>query len=479
MLRTSNASGFKPVTAADHENLGLRTNPLVVAMDGFADKKSREVGTQATVPNKKFRGLDLLAEYRDKAKAVWGPDEFARDGFKVLGSGALWQGFLHRWMKRPHRLSEEASSLRNVVYDRRIDAVTYESASSFRVGAYADVGEVAVNSAVFKGDGLSFHYGTVGEERLRVTGRVGEEKIVRVHERVDLAQAGLADSDRVSVVLNGFSLRCLNYAGGYNTRGYGVRVVPVGIKDGAFEFDVEFRIHPEHAPDRPQPDDYYVGAPSKDGTYPMLSIGGHVAAYLRWIFAPIGKLTGLWSAAVPDDHLERYEYAARVDYAVIGAVSGKAAMTDAAERPTNSYPQKADLGLFHRRIPPVEGAVKKSSVLGEPGFAHGVAAIQGFTWHLEGWDPTKKDGRYIRTLELRLENVEYDQASGRADFQTLMGFSNESPFPSGFDARYAMWVSLIQFGDAEQSEPLALRHTGHLENEEARYRETVNHVWPS
>lgn len=454
---------FNPLTRADYENLGLKPNPLVLAMNGYAAKKAAEAAAPTPASAKKHAGLDLLTEFRDQAAALLGPEALASGLFHKPTAGALWQGFSDRWKVRPHRLSKEGSSLRDVSYDRKTDSVSYAHASSFQVGAYADVGQTLVGGALFKGEGLSVHYGSVGEDRLKVAGDLGKEGTVRVRERVDLGRAGLLDRDQVTVVLNGFSLRCLDYASGYNTRGYGVRVIPVGLKDGVYEFDVEFRIHPEHAPDRPQPDDYYLGAPLPDGTYPMLSLGGHAWAYVKWAWGRVGKLTGLWAPPPMKGNIHDYEYAAKVDYAVIGADSLKAALTEASETPTNAYAQRADLGWFRHYVPPVDPRAKRAVISGRPGFAHGVPAIQGFGWHLENWSPTRKDGRYIREVGSRIGDFDYDPASGRADFLTLMDFSNDGPYPEGYDARHAIWVSLVQFGDGSTPAPAFVTHRKALE----------------
>jgi hypothetical protein len=321
----------------------------------------------------------------------------------------VWQGFHHKWKKNPHRLNRIGSYFRNLSYDEESDTLTGEHRSIFRVGAYNDTGSVKSTGTFFRSGVLGVYEGYVDESCLHVSGDVGKSASVKCAQTVDLAEAGLKGYDQVTVILRGFQLTATSYSSGYNTRGFSVRAIPGELKNDSYEFDVAFSVHPEHSPDRPQLDD----------------------------------------ACWEDDHCKRYRYEARIYYTLIGVNNGDGALIEPnAQDGTNFYEQK--IAMSPNKVPEqAPEYMRAARIEGESGFAHGIVAIQGFSWHLSDWSQIWSEGRYIRDLAMNVTDIDYDADRGRADFMTNMYFSNSGALPLGFDATFKMWNTLVQFDDAD------------------------------
>lgn len=320
----------------------------------------------------------------------------------------LWQGFHHKWQNNPHRLSKFGSYFKEISYDEGTDSLLATHRSVFRVGAYDDTGTVKSTGTFVKSGVLGIYHGYVDESCLKVSEEVGDSDSAECREQLDLAALGLSDYDDVTVILRGFQVWPTTYSSGYNTRGFSVRVIP-GARTGAtYNFTAALSVHPEHSPDRPQLDDK------------------------------------CWE----DSHCKKYTYKGRIYYTVIAVKSANGVIIEADPAGTNSYDAYVKMSPY--KVPAEASESKRSaSIQGAEGFEHGLVAIQGLSWHLGNWSSTAKDGRYIRDIEMNLSHIDYDPNTGQADFLTNMYFSNSGAWPYGFDAKFTMWNTLIQFNDRD------------------------------
>lgn len=347
----------------------------------------------------------------------------------------IWQGFHHKWKKTPHRLNRIGSYFRNLSYDEQADELTGEHRAIFRVGAYDDTGSVKSTGTFVKSGVLGIYEGYVDDSCLHVSGEVGKSASVKCAQNVDLTEAGLADYDRVAVILRGFQLTATSYSAGYNTRGFSVRVLPGEHSRDTYEFDAYFYVHPEHSPDRPQLDD------------------------------------GCWK----DDRCKRYRYEGRIYYTLIGINDEDGALIE-ADNETNEYEQRIKMspGEVPDRAPEY---MREARLYGEPGLRHGIVAIQGFSWHLADWSNVWKEGRYIRDLEMNVSHIDYDPAEGRAEFLTNMYFSNSGALPLGFAATFKMWNTLIQFDDKDYERSEKTWFAGTISSGGTDYVEPVGYAF--
>lgn len=325
----------------------------------------------------------------------------------IEDSTILWQGFHHEWDKTPHRLNRLGSYFRYIEYDAHDQEVYGEHRSTFKVGAYNDTGIVKTTGTFVKSSALGFHHGYIDFNDLKVRENVGKSGSAKHRVAIDLKEIGFDQYDEITVILRGFRIRSTSYDAGYNTRGFAIRVIPVNQFHDEYVFDGKFYVHPEHAPDRPQLDD----------------------------------------SCKKDDHCKRYTYKAKIYYTLIGVKNQDGLITEPnKDNGTNAYSQYIKMAPYYFPNEASKNA-RSAAIYGEPGFDHGLVAIQGFYWHLDSWKKTKKDGRYIRDIEFNISHIDYNKHSGEANFLTNMYFTNTGMWPYGYDVNFKMWNTLIQFND--------------------------------
>lgn len=353
----------------------------------------------------------------------------------AVPQGALiWQGFHHKWEDKPHRVSKFGSYFRHIDYDETKDEVSGEYRGVFRVGAYKDAGQVKATGTFVRSGALGFYNDYVDESCLKLSGDVGSQKSVTCPVNIDLEAAGLADYENISVILRGFRLSATSYSSGYNTRGFAVRVIPGARHGDDYDFNAWLSLHPAHAPDRPQLDDK------------------------------------CWE----DEHCKKYRYEGRIYYTVVGVARNAGAIIDETNSDgTNYYEQKIKMSpnKTPERAPDY---MRSAHIEGESGFAHGLVAIQGFSWHLAHWSDWYADGRYLRDLEMAIKNIDYDPERGAADFMTDMYFSNSGVIPWGFDVTFKMWNALIQFDDKAFEASPKTWFDGHISSGGSEYLEEIS-----
>lgn len=346
----------------------------------------------------------------------------------------LWQGFAQKWQNNPHRLSQLGSYFSDVEYSSTSTGavVAAKHKNLFRVGAYNDTAHVKTKGQFFSSSALEIYHGATEPECLEVKGEIGKKAVAYCEITLPLSSLGFKNPDQMTVIMRGFRIKSKSYATGYNTRGFSIRLIPGRKTANSYTFRARFAIHPEHAPDRPFWDD--------------------------------GCSQG--------NHCQQYHYGAKVFYTLVGVKTGQGHITENPDSPTNTYGQH--VVMQPGKNPEMASAHMRQSYLnGAPDHTHGVVGIQGFSWFLDDWNRTKKDGRYIRELKMDLSHVEYDPQSGQARFRTNMHFDNQGAWPYGYKVNYKMWNTLIQFNDPEGQVTEAFPFEGQLERGESVLEEAV------
>lgn len=321
----------------------------------------------------------------------------------------LWQGFHHKWKSNPHRLSKLGSYFNDIEFEPSdgSGAIFAEHTAYFRVGAYNDTALIKTKGQFVKSSQLGIYHASVGSDCLSVTADVGQKDSASCEQAINLKAIDFQDYDEVTVVLRGFRIWSESYSMGYNTRGFAIRLVPLDRDRDrdTFTFRAKFSIHPAHSPDRPLLGDGCSGG----------------------------------------SHCDSYTYHAKIFYTLVGTKRGSGHIT-VQNDPANEYSQHIVMSPSH--VPDyVSVNTRQTSISGDSGFSEGIVAIQGFSWFLDDWKKTRKDGRYIRDLRFDLADIDYNPSSGKAKFKTNMYFNNTSAWPYGYHVNFKMWNTLIQFND--------------------------------
>lgn len=346
----------------------------------------------------------------------------------------LWQGFSQKWQNTPHRLSQLGSYFSDVKSKSTATnvVVSAQHKNLFRVGAYNDTGHVKTKGQFLSSSALEIYHGATEHECLEVSGPLGKKSVANCEISLPLSSLGFENLDQVSVVLRGFRIKSKSYTAGYNTRGFSIRLIPVRKTANDYTFRARFAILPEHAPDRPFWDD--------------------------------GCSQG--------NHCKKYRYQAKVFYTLVGVKADQGHITENPDSPTNTYGQH--VVMQPGKNPEMASVpMRQTHIMGVPDHEHGLVGIQGFSWFLDDWNRTKKDGRYIRELKMDLSHVEYDPQSGEARFRTNMHFDNQGDWPYGYKVSYKMWNTLIQFNDPKGQVTEAFPFEGQLERGESALEEDV------
>lgn len=372
------------------------------------------------IAHSQHQDLNIVSELNQDKQAcqVSSPNAYWNNDlsscFHYESGTTIWQGFDHSWKKTSHRLNRFGSYVRGVNFDSNYPdlggIVSGERRYIFKVGAYNDEGTVKQRRRYIKTSALRFYHDAVSSEDLVASGKLGELKRVSHVVEVDLEELGFSADSIVTPILRGFQLKSESYDAGYNTRGFAIRLIPLEKVGSLYRFEARFFIHPEHAPDRP------------------------LASWL-----PLGDDCG---------DCDTYKYSAKVYYTLVVADAEDANFVEPQDGPTNEYSQYVKMSPGKK--PSLKSYEDREvKINGYSGFEKGFVAIQGFHWHLRDWDKSKKDGRYIRQLQMHLGHQSYDRYSGDMTFTTNMYFSNQSMVPKGFDAKFMMWATLIQFNDPQ------------------------------
>lgn len=334
-----------------------------------------------------------------------------------LSGTVLWHGFSYRWDKTAHRLNHLGSAFTAIELIKEDLSVAADWHAWFKVGAYDDTGYVGTRGQSVVSSVLKFHHRSVLNECLIIQGRIGSAYERRCPVVINTRSLGIDDEHQVSVVLRGFNLEEMSYEAGFNTRGFSIRLVPRGRQNGMYLFDVVFKIHPEHAPDRPMP---------------------------SWL--PLGDDCG---------DCDQFSYQARIFYTIVSVDPANGLITDAKAYGSNRIRQLVKKVKKHEMAPEEDRLI---CVDGETGFEHALVALQGFGFELRDWSGTRKDGRYLRELTFDVSDAVYLRNHGDLDFITDMFFTNKAAVSYGFDITQIMWNALIQFNDEKAiiSEPFEL-----------------------
>jgi len=252
------------------------------------------------------------------------------------GGTIVWQGFDYGWRGEPHRLS--------------------------RLGSHLD-------SFALQPDG----------------------RTVRARYISDFGVGNVA-----TPLLRGFDIAVTNFPSGFQTRGFGVQLIPGPLSGNALRFTPSFTIHPERSPD---------------------PLTRH----------PIGGGPSV------------YEYSMTAYFTVVaGPRRGIHFTSSLPASPTAVVAYQGPSQAQQQARAHIEGQ-------GGRAFDHAVVGVQGFSWHLDDFEGTHFDGRYLRRIQCFMDEFSYDPASGAASFTAHLSFSNQGTAVFGYNAEHELWAGLIQF----------------------------------
>lgn len=250
------------------------------------------------------------------------------------------------------------------------------------VGRVPDRGRARTWLAAFSAPDVRF---VDGELELELAARVGEEALQR-GELVRHALDGAAP-EASTVILRGFELVCTSHPAGVHAQGLGMRLGGLRAGGGWVSFVPEFLVHANNSPD------------------PLTTWSGEYRYRVRMLYTVVLGAPGALAASVP-----------RNDTACVALDHGR-------ERPA--------LGPFEAR--------------GRPGFENGVIALRGFWFQQRHQGGSKRDGRYLRQLEARVEERSYDPRRGCAEWHPHCWFSNAGMVSYPVRAEHRLWTTLLQF----------------------------------
>lgn len=192
-----------------------------------------------------------------------------------------------------------------------------------------------------------------------------------------------------TVVLRGFELACTSHPAGVHTQGLGMRIAELRIGRGALSFVPEILVHANNSPD------------------PLTTWSGEYRYRVRMFYTVILGAPGALVASPRHDD------------------EACASIAHASERPP----------LLSRRTQ------------GRPGFENGVTALRGFWFQQRGREGWRRDGRYLRQLEARVEDRAYDPNDGSIAWHPRCWFSNSGLVRYPVRAEHHLWTTLLQFRD--------------------------------
>ena len=325
------------------------------------------------------------------------------------GGTIIWQGFDYGWRGEPHRLSRIGSHLDSFALQADGRTVRARYISDFGVGNVNDTGDAIskVSGLVFQP--LSFIHGFQTKKLSAELGKVSTAS----DEAVSVQVPGVGDLV-ATPLLRGFDIAVTNFPSGFQTRGFGVQLIPHSLSGNAFTFTPSFTIHAERSPD-PLTRHPLEGGPSF------------------------------------------YEYSMTAYFTVVaGPRRGLHFTTSPATSPTAVVAYQGPSQAQQQTRSQIEGP-------GGRAFSHAVAGVQGFSWHLDDFEGTHFDGRYLRRIQCFIDEFSYDPASGAASFTAHLSFSNQGTVVFGYNAVHSLWATLIQFDSPVASTSKTLSNIVHTE----------------
>jgi hypothetical protein len=307
------------------------------------------------------------------------------DGAPVHG-GLVLEGFDVTWDTRPHRIQRVSFG---AVGTLTAEGVAGQLTTELRGGSWADGDRgtdepiARLDYAVLESPDLSY---VAGHADLVLTGGLDAGGARRSAHGVVLASVPLDDRlphDALAVWITGFSVT----AGAEHPDGFTVHSLGIG-----------------------------VSAPEYDGHDVTFEVSG-----------------GMDAGAVPDrpQDLSDYGTTVRVEYAVIAA-KGHAERFSVAEADAGTADDAPHRDLFTAPIG-----------LDVPaGLPVGVVGLSSFDIELIADGPL--DGRYVRSVTVALDDVDYDGDRGRFDATARLQFANDGPIPRRTTVRENAEWTLVQ-----------------------------------
>lgn len=292
----------------------------------------------------------------------------------------IWQGFDHYWQRESHRVNRFANYLTFDGPDPQ-GRGTHHSAMS--IGSFPpDICHIhTMIHAIDLPDGgyINGHVSALAGNQLGQRAEVTGAPVSHT----------LVGEQTAAVILRGFEVHCFNFEHGFHTRGFGflIQDVTQTVADGQTHvtFVPRFTMFAESSPDPFTDPDRLIWRvlpfPERMEPHSPASYAYRMTLHYSLIYAPAGRLNFM-----PSDPPVRLRY-------FKGA------------------------SLAHARV--------RHEMAGQGGnqYQQATVGLGGFQWELLPRD-TRFDGRYLRELQVMLEEMSYEPESGYFSHTARMWFTN-------------------------------------------------------
>lgn len=320
-------------------------------------------------------------------------------------AGLLWNGFSYDWRDHPHRLSLLTSRTSVDRVDRYTGHLTGRHEFEVRIGSFpADAADYVGHTEAVRSTTVDFAHVRVGPIELAAPiNDPAEQTIACRFDPADLGlPAGTVRTRRVAALLGGFRIHRVVVDGhdsGWHFQGLGVSVGGARYEaDGRIAFDATAFVHAADSPDAINGFDY----------------------------------SGDWREAWGPTR-----YRVWIDVVLVAG-----SRRDLAVRSVTRRHEVDDLTTSATRSSRVRlaGAARfpdRRAFLGTSGFRVEIDA------------DTRREGRYIRSLEVSADRFVYHPSTGLGAFTVTHGFSNRSAIPFRWRMTSSSTHHLIEVRDRD------------------------------
>ncbi|MBI4616393.1 MAG: hypothetical protein HY720_22470 [Planctomycetes bacterium] len=307
------------------------------------------------------------------ASASLGPRSAGQEAYDA---GLLWNGLSYEWEGHPHRLSVLGSRYEVGSVDPWTGALEGSHEFSVRIGSFPP-DRASYESRYEAVRSRAVEFGQIRVGPIELEGRIGAELRREVEFETTLAAMGIRRSPRrprAVALLAGLSVRSTGWESGWHFQGLGVGVSRARIhEDGSVTLAARAFVRPADSPDFVNGFDYL-------GDWPA----GEPVGYRVWLDVTV----------------------------VVGEAEDFVAT---AIRIRNGPTRLATRTRILRDV----------RLTGRSTWDGNRAFLGTASFELALDADTRRDGRYIRRLEVAARDFVYDPATRRARFAVAHGFSNQ------------------------------------------------------
>ena len=159
------------------------------------------------------------------------------------GGTIVWQGFDYGWRGEPHRLSRLGSHLDSFALQPDGRTVRARYISDFGVGNVDDSGDAVTSVSSLISQPLSFVNGFQTKKLNAELGKVSTAS----DEAVSVQLPGSGDLV-ATPLLRGFDIAVTNFPSGFQTRGFGVQLIPGPLSGNVFPLHTQLHHSPGAQP---------------------------------------------------------------------------------------------------------------------------------------------------------------------------------------------------------------------------------------